>query len=108
MPITKSSHTDTTTLEKLAHSLNLLYELIERVESSEAIKGALAGLTAFPLVKADYSGVAKNLDKITQSIEYEPKYKDAISTLKKEFGNILSVREALDKLYTKIPALKEG
>lgn len=92
-------------LEKLAYNMNLLYELLGRIEAGESGKSLFIGLSAGrPSVRPHAEKAARLQDELVQEhICGEPKYKDAVSTLKTEFGHIKSVQVALEKVKEKCP-----
>ena len=94
-------------LEKLAYNMNLAYELIDRIEAGEAIKAMIAGLSSgHPSVKPHAEKSAQLQDEFAQKhICTDQGYKNAVSTLEREFGHIEPVQELLKKVYGKCPTL---
>jgi UDP:flavonoid glycosyltransferase YjiC (YdhE family) len=86
-------------LEKLAYSIKLAYELLERVDAGKDLK-------AMGFVKRHAETIAQPLDDCIQSVTNDQKYKDAISTLQTEFGHVDSVQDILENVYRKCPSLK--
>lgn len=89
--------------EKLAHSLNIAYELIEKIAACEKIKEMTSMLTS----QSQTQVIIRETNKYIQNrVVGNLKYKDAISILETEFGNVPSVQDALKKVYKAYPALK--
>ena len=89
-------------LEKMAYSIKIVYELIDRVEAGKETKALMSTLT-----HGHSENFSKLQDDFTEKWVIEDKrYKEAISTLETEFGQIDSVKSILEKVYAKCPSLK--
>jgi UDP:flavonoid glycosyltransferase YjiC (YdhE family) len=86
-------------LEKLAYSIKLAYELLERVDAGKDLK-------TMGFVKRHAETITQPLDVCIQSVIDDQKYKDAISALQTEFGHVDSVQDILENVYRECPTLK--
>ena len=89
-------------LEKMAHSIEIVYELMDKVEAGKETKALMSALT---------HGHSEKFSELQDEYTYkwvvgDERYKQAISTLQTEFGNIDSVKDILEKVYTKCPSLR--
>jgi hypothetical protein len=95
-------------LEKLAYNISLAYELIDRVNAGRELNAMTSTMSfGLPSIKPHAEKSAQLQDEYTQTwIIGDQRYKDAISTLQTEFGNIDSVQDILRKVYQTCPSLR--
>jgi hypothetical protein len=94
--------------EKMDYCIKLAYELLDRVEAGKETKAMASALcSGHPSVKPNLEKFAKLQDNYTEKwVIGDKNYRDAISTLEKEFGQIDSVKSILEKVYTTCPSLR--